>query len=102
MLIDLLALATILLLMRSSDVLLSVYIGIRCCRWPRSLSFLRTGTDILVFKNNASSSASSDDDIKLHMIVDRLRTAPLFERFYSSLDSKRWPPTRMSALFLER
>ena len=42
------------------------------------------------------------DDITLRMIVDRLRTAPLFEGFSSSFDRKWWPPTRLPAIFLDR
>ena len=102
MLIDLVDLANILLLMRLSAVLLFIWMGVCGCGWPISLSVLIMGTDILAFKNNAPSSASSTDDIKLRMIVDRLRTAPLFGGFYSSFDSKWWTPVRLRELFLDR
>ena len=83
--IDLLALATILLLMRTSAVLLYVWMGVRGCGWPRSSSVLRIGTSVLVFKNNAPSYASAADDITLQMIVDRSRTAQLFGVFICHL-----------------
>ena len=74
--IDLVALATILLLMRLSAVLLSVWMGVHGCGWNSSSSVLCMGTAVLSIRNNAPSSASSADDITLQMIVDRLRTAP--------------------------
>ena len=81
-------LATILLLTRSSAVLLSVWMGIGGCGWPISSILLIMGTAVLAFKNNAPSSASAADDITLRIIVYRLRTAPLFVGF----GSKWWPP----------
>ena len=102
MTIGLVEFSTILLLMRSYDVLVSVWMGIRGCRWPSSLSVLSMGTAVLVFKNNAPSSASAVDEITLRIIVDRLRMAPLFGGFYSSFDRKWWPPPLMRALFLDR
>ena len=99
--IDLLALATILILMSPSAVLLSVCIGVHCDVWHRFLSVLCMGISVLAFKNNSPGSASAADDIILWMIVDMLRTAPLFEGFFSSLDRKWWPPARLCALFLE-
>ena len=68
--------------MRASVVLLSVSMGICCFRCPRSLIMLCMGTSVLLPKNNAPSPTPSDYDITLQMMVDRLRTAPLFEFFY--------------------
>ena len=59
MLIDLVALATMLLLMRLSAVLLYVWMGVCGCEWTSSLSVLRMGIPVLAFKNNALSSASA-------------------------------------------
>ena len=100
--IDLVALETILLLMRPSAVLLSVCMGVLCCGWPISSSVLRMGTYVAAFKNNAPSSASADDDITLRMIVDRFSTAPLFGGFPLSFDKRLWPPARLHAFFLDR
>ena len=36
------------------------------------------GTAVLAFKNNAPISASDADDITLRVIVESLRTEPLF------------------------
>ena len=82
LLIDLVALAKRLLSMRPSDFLLSVWMGVRGCGWPSSSSVLCMGTTVLVFKNNAPSSASAADVMTLQIVVDRLRTAPLFEVFF--------------------
>ena len=60
------------------------------------------GTAVLAFKNNDPSSASAADDIALQMIVDRLRTAPLFGGFSLSFDRKWWPPVRLRELFSDR
>ena len=48
----------------------------------------------LLFWHSKNSSRSAYDayGITLRMIVDRLRTAPLFGGFSSSLDRKWWPP----------
>ena len=100
--IDLVGLATILLLTRSSAVLLSVWIVVHGCRWSSSSSVLRMGNAVLAFKNNFPSSASAADDITLRIIVDRLRMAPLFGGGYLSFDREWWPPERLSALFLDR
>ena len=100
--IDLVALAKILLLMRPSDVLLSICMGVHGFGWPSSSSVLRMGTYVLEFKNNAPISASAADDITLWMIVDRLGTAPLFGGVSSSPDRKWWPPARLCALFSDR
>ena len=83
--IDLVALETILLLMRPSTVLLSVWMGVYGSGWPRSSSVLRMGTVVLVSKNNAPIYASAADDITLRMIVDRLRTAPFLGDFICHL-----------------
>ena len=99
--IELVALATILLLMRPSDVLFSVWMDVCGFGWPVYSSGLRMGTAVLALKNNAPSSASATDDITLRMIVDRLRTAPLFGGFYSLFDRKWWPPARLCAFFLD-
>ena len=80
--IDLVALATILLFMRTSTVFLSIWMGVCGYGWPSSLSVLRMGTAVLAFKNNTTSSASTADDVTLRMIVDRLMTAPLFGVFF--------------------
>ena len=66
-----------LLSMRPSTVLLSVWMVVCGCGWPRSLSVLCMGTAVLEFKNNAPSFAAAADDITLQMVVDRLSTAPL-------------------------
>ena len=100
--IDLVALATILLLMSPSAFLLYIWICVCVCGWPRSLSVLRMGTAVLEFKNNASSSTSAADYITLWMIVDKLRTAPLFRGFKFSLDRKVFPPAQLCLLFLDR
>ena len=71
----------ILLFMRPAAVLFSVWMGIHGCVWPGSSSVLCMGTAVLAFKNNAPSSTSAADDIMLRMIVDRLRTTPLFGVF---------------------
>ena len=97
--IDLVALVKILLLMRSSAVLLSVLMIVCGYGWPRSLSVLRMRTPVLVFKNNAPSYASAADEITLRIIVDRLRTVPLLGVFPSSFDRKWWPPARLHAFF---
>ena len=86
--IYLVALATLLLLVILYTVFLSVWMVICGCGWTSSLSLLRMGTSVLVFKNNAPSSASDTDDIRLWIIVDRLSTALLFGGFYLSLDRK--------------
>ena len=95
MLIDLVALATILLLMRLSDVFLFVWIVVCGCVWPSSLNVLCMGTAVLVLKNNASCSSSAADDITFHNIVDSSRTSPLFGVFSLLLYSKQWPPARL-------
>ena len=100
--IDLVALETILLLMRPSAVLLSAWMGVCGCGWPNYLSVLHMGNSVVAFKNNAPSYASDADDIKLRMIVDMLRESPLFGGFYLSLDMKWIPPARLCALFLYR
>ena len=84
--IDLVALATILLLMRPSAILLSVWMGVCGCGWLSYSSGLRMGAAVLAFKNNAPSSASDAYDIMLRAIVDMLRTAPLPGGFYLSFD----------------
>ena len=79
--INLVALATILLLMSLSDVLFFVLMGVCGCGWNISSGVLRMGTAVLGFTNNAPSSVSTVDYIKLRMIVDMLRTASLFGFF---------------------
>ena len=100
--IDLVALETILLLMRKSAVLLSVWMGVCGCGCTSYSSVLRMGTAVLESKNNAPSYASAADEITLRVIVDRLITAPLIGGVYSSFYSKLWPPARLSAFFLDR
>ena len=100
--IYLVPLATILLLMRPSAILLSVWVGIRGCGWPSSSGVLRMGNTVLEFKNNTPSSASASGDIALRMIVDWLRTAPLFGGGSLSFYRKLWPPARLGGLFLDR
>ena len=46
------------------------------------------GNVVLAFKNNVPSSTCAADDITLQMIVDMLRTAPLFGGGSSSFDRK--------------
>ena len=67
--------------MSLSDVLLSVWMSVRGCGWSSSSSVFHMGTSVLALKNSAPSYASAADDIALLMIIDRLRTAPLFGRF---------------------
>ncbi len=78
MLIDLVAFAIILLLIRPCAVELSVWMGVRGCACPNSSRVFRIETAVFTFKNNAPNSASAADDIMFLMIVDRLTTAPLF------------------------
>ena len=97
--IDLVALATILLLMRLSAVLLSVWMGVHGCGWNSSSSVLCMGTAVLSIKKNAPSSSSAAYDITLRVFVDRLGTSLLFGVGYSSLDRKLWSPARLHAFF---
>ena len=85
--------------MRTSDVLLSVWMVVRGCRWPSSSSVLHMGTGVLTSKNNEISSSSAADDITVWMIVDRLRTPSLFGGFHFSFDRNWWSPAQLCAFF---
>ena len=67
---DLVRFCLMVSLMMPSDVDLSVMISVACCVWPISPRVVLSASISLESYNNAPHSASADDDIMLHMMVD--------------------------------
>ena len=57
---------------------LSVWIGVRDCRCPNSLSIVWMEMAVFALMNNAPTSASAADDMTDLIICNMLRMAPLF------------------------
>jgi hypothetical protein len=67
----------ILLFITPSAVVLLVWIGVRGCGWPISVSICCRYTPTFAFKNSAPSSASAADDMTAFMMVAFVMMAPL-------------------------
>ena len=70
-------------------------------RMDQLFKSLAHGNCCFGIQTNATSSASTADNITLRVVLDRLRMAPLFGGFSLSLDRKLWPPERLWEFFSE-
>ncbi len=91
------AFGRILLVSSACAVELSVWIGVRVCGCPNSLSVVRMEMAVFVLMNNAPSSASAADDMTDLIICDMLRTEPLYIGISLSPAMNMCLPARLQA-----
>ena len=86
----------ILLLITTSAVELSIWIGVRGCLCPNSLRIIRMHAASLAAINREPSSALASNEIKFLMICEMTSMAPLFGGDVVFFDKKKIPLARLS------
>jgi hypothetical protein len=96
------ALGKILLVSSACTVKLSVWMGVRECECPISLSVIHMDTAILALMNSVPSLASAADDITALIICEIFNTTPLFMGISSVPAMNIWPPALLLAFGSKR
>jgi hypothetical protein len=96
------ALGRILLVSSACAVKLLVWMGVRDCECPISLSVLHMDTAVLALTNSAPSLASAANDITALIICEIFNTALLFMGISSVPAMNIWPPALLLAFGSKR